>query len=201
MSSYPEAASASRFTPPSLWQGGPTAGRMSSSGSSCEVRSARSQGVRHAIGQGDPAPAPNAGDQDRATRPDNPPTPTSTPAQPTTWTPRTRTSSGAGPGSHEARAGLRLRDGGRAARCTPARATYVPHATAIQGEPRSLTGTREPVTTTGVPAGHPRCSTTDLPSWSCRFDPGRPLHIRPAQGLSSQQKPDMKWPPWHTCAT
>jgi hypothetical protein len=42
----------------------------------------------------------------------------------------------------------------RAAQCGPARATYVPYATAIQGKPRSLTGTRQALTSTGVSAAH-----------------------------------------------
>jgi hypothetical protein len=79
------------------------------------------------------------------------------------------------------------------------RARCVPDRPGTSGISRVLTAT-DPRLLTWAAAAQ-RAAIRSLPSWSCRFDPGRPLHIRPAQGLSSQQKPDMKWPPWHTCAT
>jgi hypothetical protein len=58
---------------------------------------------------------------------------------------------------------------------TLARATHVPHARVSEGQSRSLTGTRPPMTRHAVSAAHPPSRVTDLPSWSCGFDSRHPL--------------------------
>src|SRR5262245_46984168 len=46
----------------------------------------------------------------------------------------------------------------------------VPHAKALGGHSRSLTGSRPPSTWSVVVAAHPISQATELPSWSCGFD-------------------------------
>src|ERR1022692_689593 len=79
----------------------------------------------------------------------------------------------------------------RSPRSDMRRATYVPYARVIKGKSRSLTGTCMPLTSTSVSAAHPAGRTTDLPSWSCRFDPGRPLQSCSATPVGVGPVPDV----------
>ena len=57
------------------------------------------------------------------------------------------------------------------------RATHVPHARVPGGCSRSHHGHSPASDLLHRPRRSPADRETDLPSWSCRFDPGRPLHL------------------------
>jgi hypothetical protein len=67
--------------------------------------------------------------------------------------------------------------------CHNGRATYGPDGASVEGQEGSATASRSADAQVGVPAGQRGCHITDLPSWSCRFDPGRPLQEAAGQRL------------------
>src|ERR1022692_2814806 len=91
---------------------------------------------------------------------------------------------------------LPARDRNRSSGTSPRGARCVPDRTVNHGASRALLVPSPDFLTWTVAVQS--AEIRSLPSWSCRFDPGRPLHIRPDQRLNNHQAPELEQPPCHT---